>query len=1016
MAALSTDKVLATIAPSKYGGGGNKENKKTSDKHRNKNKNNEEPSSPVPAFALGSFPSGHGFSVASDNSQDGHTGVGFDDDDDDDSYALDDQDKNKNGDDDERNGSGSGHHHHSSSHHSHHGHSKVVSHKLEAGLLQEVCRDKEGVLRALQRKLPRKVSDGIHDASNGPATYKAFGSAMAASKQKSGGGGSGGGGDRLSPSQLMGALRLLVTSASVLSQNTDVDEDEGNGKPPPHGSPVSSSSSSSSSGGGGNDDLENGFVVGEFGSTKKSGGQSSSPSSDPNTVRVSLEQCQRFAAVVSGSGGGSDPAEGGVSVSRDEFAEYVRVVLVLGWFEAQGQTGADAVQRVLKQKQQQQQQRESESESGVGNGSSSVASASSSAAYSSANNAGHSVATTRTMAMMMDGSEGGDEDGFRGGGGGSSCHGGGSSRRGKDAEAQMDLDPFTEEVTIKVTRFKSTTAKKYPKKPPPKGLPPPSSSRKSPSARKSKARQALLTNEQDGETRSAASVDYSLEGEGRHSVDLSLDDSLASALSVEGVVESSFPAYLGGAGPGVKTAATVAGGDGTAGRGGDDGDDGEAAASVHDPSSARGLEGVEWEAVEEDAEFITEAVNEALAAAVAANNKPQDKQQELGQQQQQQQEQLGDGDGAATQEQLKASEEAGGEEVKEKRDDDAAADEDSDNANESPSAADVAAAVVVVVAADDSNGGGEEEEAVEPEGAAEGVWEAHWSEEYGCFYFYNYSEEATVWEPPVPLESVRKAVAEKKTAFFARLKEDVKKKKVAAGKGKESSRQGVSGGGAHKSSLQLAQEEAAAREAALLQAQALILANVEKLEDTVASLRLEQQQALAAATEQALQAQQEATRLALQAAQVATARAEEVAAEAEELATKAALEAARLAALPKLPVPTVPTPSNLDPEELEYLVRQFAHLQVKGLNSARFEKAVSVCMLDMPNTAFGVDDLPRKKDLAKAFGLADADKSGVVDIDEFVELYSRIKSGQVDGLAGYGFFEKKKHYTRSPNK
>jgi hypothetical protein len=31
-----------------------------------------------------------------------------------------------------------------------------------------------------------------------------------------------------------------------------------------------------------------------------------------------------------------------------------------------------------------------------------------------------------------------------------------------------------------------------------------------------------------------------------------------------------------------------------------------------------------------------------------------------------------------------------------------------------------------------------------------------------------------------------------------------------------------------------------------------------------------------------------------------------------------------------------------------------------------------------------------------------------VDIDEFVGLYSKIKSGEVDGLAGYGFFESKK--------
>ena len=42
--------------------------------------------------------------------------------------------------------------------------------------------------------------------------------------------------------------------------------------------------------------------------------------------------------------------------------------------------------------------------------------------------------------------------------------------------------------------------------------------------------------------------------------------------------------------------------------------------------------------------------------------------------------------------------------------------------------------------------------------------------------------------------------------------------------------------------------------------------------------------------------------------------------------------------------------------------------------------------------------MPRTKDLAKAFDLADEDNSGVVDIDEFVALYSKIKAGAVDGL------------------
>jgi hypothetical protein len=31
-----------------------------------------------------------------------------------------------------------------------------------------------------------------------------------------------------------------------------------------------------------------------------------------------------------------------------------------------------------------------------------------------------------------------------------------------------------------------------------------------------------------------------------------------------------------------------------------------------------------------------------------------------------------------------------------------------------------------------------------------------------------------------------------------------------------------------------------------------------------------------------------------------------------------------------------------------------------------------------------------------------------VDLDEFVGLYAKIKAGDVDGLAGYGFFERHK--------
>ena len=43
---------------------------------------------------------------------------------------------------------------------------------------------------------------------------------------------------------------------------------------------------------------------------------------------------------------------------------------------------------------------------------------------------------------------------------------------------------------------------------------------------------------------------------------------------------------------------------------------------------------------------------------------------------------------------------------------------------------------------------------------------------------------------------------------------------------------------------------------------------------------------------------------------------------------------------------------------------------------------------------------PKEKDLLKAFDLADADRSGVVDFGEFVRLYAMVKSGRVDGIGG----------------
>ena len=47
--------------------------------------------------------------------------------------------------------------------------------------------------------------------------------------------------------------------------------------------------------------------------------------------------------------------------------------------------------------------------------------------------------------------------------------------------------------------------------------------------------------------------------------------------------------------------------------------------------------------------------------------------------------------------------------------------------------------------------------------------------------------------------------------------------------------------------------------------------------------------------------------------------------------------------------------------------------------------------------------MPNEQDLNAAFDTADADKSGLVDEGEFIELYGKVKAGKVEGLGG-GFF------------
>ena len=125
------------------------------------------------------------------------------------------------------------------------------------------------------------------------------------------------------------------------------------------------------------------------------------------------------------------------------------------------------------------------------------------------------------------------------------------------------------------------------------------------------------------------------------------------------------------------------------------------------------------------------------------------------------------------------------------------------------------------------------------------------------FYFYNHTstsedeDEATVWELPVVenLSELRESTTAKKKAFKAQVKED-RKKHFQQQQQQQQGNGGCGGGGGqsaaaspsshriiNRSPLQIAQEEAAAREASLMEAQAEILANVKKLVETVSRER-----------------------------------------------------------------------------------------------------------------------------------------------------------------------------------
>mmetsp|Transcript_23637 Transcript_23637/g.47086 ORF Transcript_23637/g.47086 Transcript_23637/m.47086 type:complete len:219 (+) Transcript_23637:3-659(+) len=101
-------------------------------------------------------------------------------------------------------------------------------------------------------------------------------------------------------------------------------------------------------------------------------------------------------------------------------------------------------------------------------------------------------------------------------------------------------------------------------------------------------------------------------------------------------------------------------------------------------------------------------------------------------------------------------------------------------------------------------------------------------------------------------------------------------------------------------------------------------------------------------------------------------------------------------------------------DEFKVVRNEYETHVVTGLNKKEF----MVCMVRLLNkleekegatgnnskTAAAVaaaKAVPKKSDLLKAFEMSDKDGSGVVDLDEFVGLYSKVKKGEVKGLGSF---------------
>ena len=79
--------------------------------------------------------------------------------------------------------------------------------------------------------------------------------------------------------------------------------------------------------------------------------------------------------------------------------------------------------------------------------------------------------------------------------------------------------------------------------------------------------------------------------------------------------------------------------------------------------------------------------------------------------------------------------------------------------------------------------------------------------------------------------------------------------------------------------------------------------------------------------------------------------------------------------------------TKYDPYQLDHrlIVHRHHHLELSPFTVAELSDAA-----------------PKKRDLNKAFEIADVDNSGGIDFEELLMLYAKVKRGEVDGISGGG--------------